>query len=260
MDAGPPLLPSTDPLTVPAGRERAPGAAAAAAAGPASTRAADGGAPQQGAAAAGGDAGALLPAGRAMPPDPLAAGGPAPAAQAAERRAGGASSGAATQPSPLGDSGGGGGGSGSSEGGASYEARIRRFREDLRGPRVDLANLRRMAVHGIPDRDGLRAVAWKVPHRPASFAAFAGHHELSCAVAGWLGRAWAQELMGRSAEPWYTWWRARLHLVTPAGPCGCLRAGQHACSAQPAPARERMRAAWQHDGCGTCRAVAACTL
>ena len=45
--------------------------------------------------------------------------------------------------------------------GGTYEARIRRFREDLTSALVDLGNLRRMAVHGIPDRDGLRAVAWK---------------------------------------------------------------------------------------------------
>ena len=45
--------------------------------------------------------------------------------------------------------------------GGTYEARIRRFRGDLGSARVDLSNLRRMAVHGIPDRDGLRAVAWK---------------------------------------------------------------------------------------------------
>ena len=45
--------------------------------------------------------------------------------------------------------------------GGTYEARIRRFRGDLASARVDLSNLRRMAVHGIPDRDGLRAVAWK---------------------------------------------------------------------------------------------------
>ncbi|KAK9834207.1 hypothetical protein WJX81_008458 [Elliptochloris bilobata] len=46
--------------------------------------------------------------------------------------------------------------------GGTYEARIRRFRGDLAGVRVDLGNLRRVAVHGIPDRDGLRAVAWKL--------------------------------------------------------------------------------------------------
>ncbi len=56
----------------------------------------------------------------------------------------------------------------SSEAGGSYEARIQRFRVDLRGARVDLANLQRMAVHGIPDRGGLRAVAWKVPALPSA--------------------------------------------------------------------------------------------
>jgi len=237
MDAGPPLLSSTDPLTAPAGSERAPGAAASAAAGPVGTRAANGSAHQQGAAAAGGDAGALLPAGHAMLPDPLAAGAPAPAAQAAERRAGGAGSGAAPQPSPLGDSGG-------SEGGASYEARIRRFREDLRGPRVDLANLRRMAVHGIPDRDGLRAVAWKVSHRPPPPRRL--HHELlNCRifVAGWLGHPRARCLHGSEHVALVHTIAGAPAPVTAASPCGCLLAGQHACSAQPAPVRERMRAA-----------------
>ena len=95
---------------------------------------------------------------------------PAEALGAGRVRAGGASDEGArastrdpVDPAEALDTGRLGGAGASNEAGGSYEARIQRFRVDLRGACVDLANLQRMAVHGIPDRDGLRAVAWKVP-------------------------------------------------------------------------------------------------
>ena len=98
------------------------------------------------------------------------AGDPAEALGAGRGRAGGASGEGAragardpVDPAEALDTGRSGDAGASSAAGGSYEARIQRFRGDLRGARVDLANLQRMAVHGIPDRDGLRAVAWKVP-------------------------------------------------------------------------------------------------
>lgn len=44
----------------------------------------------------------------------------------------------------------------------SHRSRLRRFEEVLNANRVDLRLLRKLAFHGIPDKDGLRATAWKV--------------------------------------------------------------------------------------------------
>ena len=42
-------------------------------------------------------------------------------------------------------------------------AQVEQFRRELKqGGRIDLVNLRAFAFHGIPDKGGLRATAWKV--------------------------------------------------------------------------------------------------
>lgn len=42
------------------------------------------------------------------------------------------------------------------------EARVSRFKQELLASRINLPELRRLAFQGIPDRDGLRAITWKV--------------------------------------------------------------------------------------------------
>jgi hypothetical protein len=44
----------------------------------------------------------------------------------------------------------------------SHELRVRRFCEALLAERIDLPAVRRLAVHGIPERAGLRPLVWKV--------------------------------------------------------------------------------------------------
>ena len=47
-------------------------------------------------------------------------------------------------------------------GSPSHEARVKRFQEELRKNSISMTNLQKLAYHGIPDREGLRAVVWKV--------------------------------------------------------------------------------------------------
>lgn len=47
------------------------------------------------------------------------------------------------------------------------EARISRFKQELLSSRINLEELRRLAFQGIPDKDGLRAMTWKVCNHPA---------------------------------------------------------------------------------------------
>jgi hypothetical protein len=42
------------------------------------------------------------------------------------------------------------------------EARISRFKQELLASRINVDELRRLAFQGIPDKDGLRAMTWKV--------------------------------------------------------------------------------------------------
>jgi hypothetical protein len=44
----------------------------------------------------------------------------------------------------------------------SYGSRVRRFEDLLSAKKVDVKQLRGLAFNGIPDKAGLRAVAWKV--------------------------------------------------------------------------------------------------
>jgi hypothetical protein len=47
-------------------------------------------------------------------------------------------------------------------GAQSVDARVAKFKRELLAETIDLAGLKRMACHGIPDKDGLRAITWKV--------------------------------------------------------------------------------------------------
>jgi hypothetical protein len=42
------------------------------------------------------------------------------------------------------------------------EARVSRFKQELLASRIDMVALRSLAFHGVPDKDGLRAITWKV--------------------------------------------------------------------------------------------------
>eukprot|EP00775_Hariotina_reticulata_P013962 gene13962-14076_t len=42
------------------------------------------------------------------------------------------------------------------------EARVSRFKQELLASRINLHELRRLAFQGIPDKDGLRAMTWKL--------------------------------------------------------------------------------------------------
>ncbi|GLC38907.1 hypothetical protein PLESTB_000460300 [Pleodorina starrii] len=44
----------------------------------------------------------------------------------------------------------------------SIEARVGRFKTELRGSHINLHNLKRLAFHGIPDCGNLRAIVWKL--------------------------------------------------------------------------------------------------
>jgi hypothetical protein len=45
---------------------------------------------------------------------------------------------------------------------AASDARVARFKDELLATRVDLKRLRALSFNGIPDRDGLRAITWKL--------------------------------------------------------------------------------------------------
>ncbi|KIY92764.1 hypothetical protein MNEG_15198, partial [Monoraphidium neglectum] len=47
-------------------------------------------------------------------------------------------------------------------GAAATDERVSRFKAELLASRIDLPRLRALAFGGIPDRDGLRAITWKV--------------------------------------------------------------------------------------------------
>ncbi|KAK9835253.1 hypothetical protein WJX84_005521 [Apatococcus fuscideae] len=47
-------------------------------------------------------------------------------------------------------------------GSPAFEVRVRRFKSILEAPTVDVGALKRLTHTGIPDRDGLRALAWKI--------------------------------------------------------------------------------------------------
>ncbi len=44
----------------------------------------------------------------------------------------------------------------------AFEVRVRKFKSVLEAPTVDIKELKLLTHSGIPDRDGLRAVTWKV--------------------------------------------------------------------------------------------------
>jgi hypothetical protein len=44
----------------------------------------------------------------------------------------------------------------------SVDARVAKFKHELLSETIDLKEIKRMAFHGIPDKDGLRAITWKV--------------------------------------------------------------------------------------------------
>lgn len=50
----------------------------------------------------------------------------------------------------------------SSQAAQTLEERMRAFKKLLLSPRIDLRGLRALAFGGVPERDGLRAVTWKV--------------------------------------------------------------------------------------------------
>ena len=77
------------------------------------------------------------------------------------------------------------GASGSGRPSLPVEARISRFKQELLASRINLVALRRLAYQGVPDKDGLRAVTWKV-------RAAAGY---SCAMS-------ASELMRSGRADW----------------------------------------------------------
>lgn len=59
---------------------------------------------------------------------------------------------------------GGEGGSHAPQGGgaSSLAERVYRFKQELNASRINLHAVKRLAFHGIPDKDNLRAIVWKV--------------------------------------------------------------------------------------------------
>lgn len=51
----------------------------------------------------------------------------------------------------------------------SLESRVHDFKQVLLASKIDLTELRRLAFHGIPDKDGVRAITWKVRHHRAIY-------------------------------------------------------------------------------------------
>ena len=49
-------------------------------------------------------------------------------------------------------------------GSPSYEARVIRFRQELKSNTINLTDVRTLAFEGVPDKGGLRPLIWKVPH------------------------------------------------------------------------------------------------
>lgn len=47
-------------------------------------------------------------------------------------------------------------------GSPSYEARVIRFRQELKSNTINLTDVRTLAFEGIPDKGGLRPLVWKV--------------------------------------------------------------------------------------------------
>ena len=61
-------------------------------------------------------------------------------------------------------------------GSPSHEARVKRFQEELRMNSISMTNLQKLAYHGIPDREGLRPVVWKVGRDALSYAGRCQEH------------------------------------------------------------------------------------
>lgn len=51
----------------------------------------------------------------------------------------------------------------------AFEVRVRKFKTTLQASNVNLEELKRLTNSGIPDKDGIRALAWKVVLSMASF-------------------------------------------------------------------------------------------
>lgn len=47
-------------------------------------------------------------------------------------------------------------------GSPTYEARVIRFRQELKSNTINLADVRALAFEGVPDKGGLRPLVWKV--------------------------------------------------------------------------------------------------
>ena len=47
-------------------------------------------------------------------------------------------------------------------GSPSYEARVIRFRQELKSNTINLTDVRTLAFEGVPDKGGLRPIIWKV--------------------------------------------------------------------------------------------------
>ena len=51
---------------------------------------------------------------------------------------------------------------GAHSGSPSYEARVIRFRQELKSNSINLTDVRTLAFEGVPDKGGLRPLVWKV--------------------------------------------------------------------------------------------------
>lgn len=59
------------------------------------------------------------------------------------------------------------------------ELRVSQFKQELLASRINLDDLRRLAYQGIPDRDGLRAMTWKVRAVVTADAVILSHERMS---------------------------------------------------------------------------------
>lgn len=63
--------------------------------------------------------------------------------------------------------------------GSMFDARVQQFQRELQASGdMDMANVRALAFDGVPDRDGLRAIVWKVRHPPCSTLGLTGFKAL----------------------------------------------------------------------------------
>jgi hypothetical protein len=127
------------------------------------------------------------------------------------------------------------------------ESRVSRLKQQLLASRIDLHELRRLSMQGIPDKDGLRAITWKVgePICQARFSSSSSSRSMAqsasagTATAAWLSLHRQQQEQQQEHGPVCIMLVQSYNPPTYAAVLGAVAGGtcsfHHCCLFQPAP-------------------------